>query len=147
LEGPLLQLEDFTTPINIKNVNIRTRENPKIANIGDYWDSETMEKIIELLCKYSDLLRNTILEMKGVAGEQGEMKIPLRLDAILVRKRPLIDRILESRIIEPVEESESISPMVVQEKKTGGIRICADLRKLNDAWLHDPFPTTFTDEV
>ena len=38
--------------------------------------------------------------------------------------------------------------MVIQEKKTvGEIRICVDLRKLNDACLHDPFPTPFTDEV
>lgn len=27
------------------------------------------------------------------------------------------------------------------------IRICVDLRKLNDACLHDHFPTPFTDEV
>jgi hypothetical protein len=46
-----------------------------------------------------------------------------------------------------VVESEWISPMVVQDKKTGGIKICVDLRKLNDACLHDPFPTPFTDEV
>ena len=38
--------------------------------------------------------------------------------------------------------------MVVQEKKTkGDIKICVDLRKLNDASLNDPFPTPFTDEV
>ena len=38
--------------------------------------------------------------------------------------------------------------MVVQDKKQErGIRICVDLRKLNDACLHDPFPTPFTDEV
>jgi hypothetical protein len=38
--------------------------------------------------------------------------------------------------------------MVVQDKKQGRwIRICVDLRKLNDACLHDPFPTSFTDEV
>jgi hypothetical protein len=38
--------------------------------------------------------------------------------------------------------------MVVQDKKKGrGISICVDLRKLNDACLHDPFPTPFTDEV
>jgi hypothetical protein len=58
-----------------------------------------------------------------------------------------IDRMLEDGIIEPVTESEWISPMVVQDKKTRGIRICVDLRKLNDAFLHDPFPTPFTDEV
>jgi hypothetical protein len=37
--------------------------------------------------------------------------------------------------------------MVVQEKKKGGIKICLYLRKFNDAFLHDPFPTLFTDEV
>ncbi len=38
--------------------------------------------------------------------------------------------------------------MVVQENKTKGeISICVNLRKLNDACLHDPFPTHFTDEV
>jgi hypothetical protein len=57
------------------------------------------------------------------------------------------DRMLEAGIIEPVEEYEWISPMVVKEKKQGGISICVDLRKLNDAFLHDPFPTPFTDEV
>jgi putative transposase len=54
---------------------------------------------------------------------------------------------MEAGIIQPVEESEWISLMVFQEKKQGGIRICIDLRKLNDACLHDPFPTPFTDEV
>ena len=51
-------------------------------------------------------------------------------------------------IIEAVEESEWVSPMVVQDKKSKGeIRICVDLKKLNDASIHDPFPTPFIDEV
>ena len=51
-------------------------------------------------------------------------------------------------MIEPVEESEWINPIVVQDKKTSGeVRICVDLRKLNDVCLHDPFSTPFTDEV
>ena len=37
--------------------------------------------------------------------------------------------------------------MVVQDKKTCEISICVDLRKLNDASLHDIFPTPFTNEV
>ena len=55
---------------------------------------------------------------------------------------------LELGIIEPVEESEWISPIVIQDKKEiGEFRIYVDLRKLNDVYLHDPFPTPFTDEV
>jgi len=37
--------------------------------------------------------------------------------------------------------------MVVQEKQKDEIRICVDLRKLNDTCVHDPFPTSFTDEL
>jgi hypothetical protein len=97
--------------------------------------------------------------MKGVARELGEMNIPMKPDAIPIRQRlyrlnPVykqkvkgeFDKMLEAGVIEPVEEFEWIIPMVVQEKKQGGIRICVDLRNLNDAFLHDPFPTPFTDE-
>jgi hypothetical protein len=102
----------------------------------------------------------TFTKMKGIIGEIGEMKIPLKLEARPVRQRPYrlnlvykqkvkaqIDRMLEASIIEPVEEFEWISPMVVQEKKQEGIRICVDLRKLNNSCLHEPFPTPFTYEV
>jgi hypothetical protein len=88
------------------------------------------------------------------------MKILLRTEERLIRHRPYklnpkykkkfeaeIDRMIEARIIEPMEELEWISPLVVQEKKQGRIRICVDLRKLNDACLPNPFPTPFMDEV
>ena len=59
-----------------------------------------------------------------------------------------LDKMLVAGIIEPVEESDWVSPMVVQEKKKlEEIRICMDLKKLNDACVHDPFPTPFIDEV
>jgi len=51
-------------------------------------------------------------------------------------------------IIEPVEESNWVSLMVVHEKKQKGeIGICMDLWKLNNACVNDPFPTPFTNEV
>ena len=37
--------------------------------------------------------------------------------------------------------------MIQDKKTTSEVRIYVDLRKLNDACLHDPFPTPFTDEV
>ena len=58
-----------------------------------------------------------------------------------------IDWMLDARIIEPIDELEWIKPMVVEDKKTGEIHIFIDLRKLNDACVHDPFQTPFTDEV
>ena len=56
------------------------------------------------------------------------------------------DQMLDARIIEPIEESKWISPMVVQDKNIGEIYICVDLRKLNDACVHDSFSTPFRDE-
>jgi hypothetical protein len=78
VEGPLLESEVIATPIKVKKVNIGTIENPKMANIGDYWDEKMIESIIELLREYNDLFPTTFTEMKGIAGELGEMKIPLR---------------------------------------------------------------------
>jgi hypothetical protein len=69
--------------------------------------------------------------MKGIKGPIGEMRIPLKPYAKPVTQRPYklnpkykekvkteLDRMLEAGIIEPVEESEWIIPMVVQDKKT-----------------------------
>jgi hypothetical protein len=69
--------------------------------------------------------------MKGIKGFMGEMNIRLKLDARPFKQRPYrlnpkykekvkikLDRMMEGAIIEPVEESEWISPMVVQDKKT-----------------------------
>ena len=114
-----------------------------------------------MLHDYQDLFPTNFIEMKGIVRDLGVMRIPLQEDARLVKQRPYrlnphykekvkdeIDKMLAAGIIEPVEESEWVSPMVVKEKKTkGDIRICVDLRKLNDASLHDPFLTPFTDEV
>jgi hypothetical protein len=161
VEGPPIELEVISTPININKFNIRTTEHPKMASIGDYPDEKTIESITELLHEYSDLFPTTFTEMKGIARELGEMKISLRPEVRPIRQRtyrlnPIykqkvkddIDRMIEAGIIEPIKESEWISPMAVQEKKQGrGIKICIDLRKLNDACLHDLFPTLFTDEV
>jgi hypothetical protein len=160
VEGPGVELSFIGQPIKINKVNIGTEQTLKFSNVGDYWDATTIEKITELLHEYQDLFPTKFTDMKGIKGPMGEMRIPLNLDQIPFKQRPYrlnpkykekvkieLHGMLEARIIEPVEELEWISPMVVQDKKTGEIRICVDLRKLNDVCLHDPFPTPFTDEV
>jgi hypothetical protein len=160
IEGPGIELSFIGQPIKINKVNIGTKKTLKSENVGDYWDDATISKITELLHEYQDLFPTKFTNMKGIKGPMGEMKIPMKLDARPIKKRPYrlnpkykqkvkieLDRMLEARIIELVEESEWINPMVVQDKKSGEIRICVDLRKLNDACLHDRFPTPFIDEV
>jgi hypothetical protein len=71
----------FVAPIKVKKFNIGTAENPKMASIGDYWDEQTIESITQLLRQYNDLFPTTFTDMKGIAGELGEMKIPLKSEA------------------------------------------------------------------
>jgi hypothetical protein len=102
-----------------------------LENVGYYWDDATISKITELLHEYHDLFLTKFTDMKGIKGPMGEMKIPLKEDARPVKQRPYrlnpkykqkvrteLDRMLKVGIIELVEESEWISPMVVQDKKT-----------------------------
>ena len=78
----------FSEPLKTVNVNIGTEEVPKFSSIGDYWDEKTVCKIIELLHEYQDLFSTKFTKMKGIAGELGEMTIPLKQDAKPVRQRP-----------------------------------------------------------
>jgi hypothetical protein len=160
IEGPSIELPFIGQPIKIKKVNIGIEKTPKFENVGDYWDDATIIKITKILHEYQDLFPTKFTDMKRIKGTMGETKIPLGLDERPIKKIPYrldpkykqkvrieLDRMLGARIIEPIEEFEWISPMVVQDKKTREIIICVVLRKLNDACLHDPFPTPFTDEV
>lgn len=89
------------------------------------------------------------------------MRIALKPNVKLVMYRPYrvnpkykenvkeeLETVFKTGIIEPMEESKWVNPMVVQDKKKKGeIRICVNLRKLNDAYVNEPFPTPFIDEV
>lgn len=52
-----------------------------------------------------------------------------------------LDRMLEFGIISPIDNTDWISPMVIQYKMIGDLRICVDFKELNKAYEHDPFLT------
>ena len=159
--GPPLECPKISEKLKIKKVNIRSEASTKLTSIGDYQDDKTIGQVADLLQEYQDLLPTIFEDMKGILGDLGVMRIPLKEGANPVKQCPYrlnpkykenvwkeLDKMLAIGIIEPVEESEWVSPMVVQDKKNNGeIRIYVDLIKLNDASIHDPFPTPFIDEV
>jgi hypothetical protein len=53
VEGPPLESKLIVVPIKVKKVNIVIVENPKMANIGDYWDEKIVESITELIHEYN----------------------------------------------------------------------------------------------
>ncbi|KAH9327814.1 hypothetical protein KI387_043748, partial [Taxus chinensis] len=107
-----------------------------------------------------DLFPHGYHEFKGVHYSLGEMRINLKYGALPVRKSPYrmnpnmrvrvkeeLDKMIEFDIIKAMEESEWISPLVINIKKDGWIRICVDYRDLNVICIIDPFPTPFTKEI
>lgn len=99
---------------------------PKFAKIGDYWDDAIVDKVTEFVHEYQDLFPTKVLDLKGIISNLGVMKITLKLDLKPVKQRPYrlnpkykekvhleLDKMLEVGIIEPMEESDSVSPMVV----------------------------------
>lgn len=81
-------MPNIKNPLKIKKVNIGSEEEPKFAVIRDYWDEETINKVINLLHDYQELFTTKFLDMKGTVGYLGVMKIPLKPYAKPVKKRP-----------------------------------------------------------
>jgi hypothetical protein len=86
--------------------------------VGDYWDEKTSQEIHSMLREYEDLFPKTFLEIKGIKGAMGEMKIELKPGSNPVRHIPYllnprvkekvkreIDKILEAGLIFAVEEA------------------------------------------
>ena len=74
--------------MKIKKVNIGTEETPKIASIGNYWDDKTIGQIVDLLQEYQDLFPMKFEDMKGILGDLGVMKSPLKEGAKPVKQHP-----------------------------------------------------------
>lgn len=58
--------------------------------------------------------------------------------ALLVKEK--LERMLDAKVIHPIDYSEWISNMVPVTKPSGDIRICTDFRDLNKACPKDDFP-------
>ena len=55
--------------------------------------------------------------------------------------------LLSAGVIERIDASPLVSPIIVTQKKTGGIRICVDLREPNKAIVVDSHPLPHMDEL
>ena len=106
----------FKTLHGKETINIGTDTEPNPTSIGDYLNDEMVAHIADLLHDYQDLFPTKFIEMKGIVGDLGVMRIPLKEDARPVKQRPYrlnprykekvkdeIDKMLTAGIIEPIE--------------------------------------------
>ena len=93
-----------------------------------------------------------IFELKGIKEKLGELKIDFKPDEKQVMHRPYrlnprvkekvkkeIDKIMVFGLIFPVDEVEWMSPIIIHDRKIP--------KSINNACVHDPFLTPFSDEV
>lgn len=103
---------------------------------------------VPVLRRLPDVFSETLGLVKGFYR-----KVKIRRTAMPVqhklRRLPLtvrdnvkaeLDRFLSAGVIEPVEASERVSGMVVVAKKDGRVRICVNLREVNQNIIPDVFP-------
>jgi len=115
IRGPSIEDLDITVSLKTKQVNIGMEVEPEFAKIGDYWDAATVDKVTEFIREYQDLFPTKFMDLKGIIGHLGVMKITLKFDAKPVKKRPYhlnpkykekvcleLDKMLTESIIEPV---------------------------------------------
>ena len=57
-----ISYNSFLNPLKTKKVNIGSPEIPKFANIGDYWDDETIGKITDLQHEFQYLFPTKFLK-------------------------------------------------------------------------------------
>lgn len=74
---------------------------------------------------------------------------PLRPIPLALRDNVKAERtkLLEAGIMEPVDASPWISSLVIANKKTGGLRVCVDLRTVNKAVVPDKYPLPTAEEL
>ena len=65
--------------------------------------------------------------------------------ALLVKAE--VEKMLEAKVIRPIDYSEWISNMVLVTKPSGDIKICTDFRDLNKACPKDDFPLPKIDMI
>ena len=149
-------------PINteIEEHNIGTTERPKMIKLSKKLPADQKPKYIELFKEYQDVFSWSYEDLKSYDTSVIQHKIPLkpnkkpfkqklrRINPVLL---PLIEkevkRMFEAGIICLIRFSEWVSNLVPTRKKSGKIRLCVDLRNLNQVSLKDHYPLPKMDHI
>ncbi|CAM5080292.1 unnamed protein product [Natator depressus] len=136
---------DLLTVLNLRVVNGRI-DLPQQSTLVVHTpiSAGTQHQVEEKLsCAYGFLhkgkMRNNVMPVR-----QKLWRLPFSVrEAVSEEVRKLVQK----DIIEEIDSSEWISPIVVTQKKGGGIRLCVDLREPNKAIVIDSHPLPHIEEI
>ncbi|KAJ1168777.1 hypothetical protein NDU88_000691 [Pleurodeles waltl] len=118
---------------------------PRAPNQVLVVDELTLERVLsgaeKVFCKKFGWLKGYVHKVK-VKSNATPIQHKLRRVPLSVRDglKKLLGEMLEDGVIEPVEASEWVSPVVITKKSDGRLRFCVDLRSVNQNIVVDVFP-------
>ena len=149
-------------PLNaaIEECNISTIDKPKIIKLSASLPPDQKPKYIDLFKEFQDVFAWIYEDLKSYDTSVIQHTIPLKPDQKpfkqkLRRINPMllpameqeVQKMFKAGIIAPIRFSEWISNLVPTRKKTGEIRLCVDLRNLNQVSLKDNYPLPKMDHI
>eukprot|EP00253_Pinus_taeda_P028367 PITA_28367 len=149
-------------PLNavIEECNIGTVEKPKIIKLSASLPPDQNPKYIDLFKEFQDVFAWSYEDLKSYDTSIIQHTIPLKpnqkpfkqkLRRIIPTLLPSIEKevqkMFKAGIIAPIRFSEWISNLVPTRKKIGEIKLCVDLRNLNQVSLKDNYPLPKMDHI
>ena len=149
-------------PLNaaIEEHNIGTKENPKMIKLSKNFPPDQKPKYIDLFKEFQDVFSWSYEDLKSYDTSVIQHTIPLKPNQKPFKQKlrrinpmllPMIEkevkRMFEAGIIAPIRFSKWVSNLVPTRKKTGEIRLCVDLRNLNQVSLEDHYPLPKMDHI
>ena len=114
-----------------------------IFHVGSPWE-QRWPQLFSGLGGISAFTHQPLLRTDRHPVIQPLRRIPLALRDDVTAE---LKKLLEVGIIEPVNASPWISNLVMAKKKSGGLRVCVDLRAVNQAVIPDKYPLPTAEEV
>jgi ribonuclease HI len=133
--------------------NIGTEMDPRMVKIGKGTTEKERKETLELIREFRDTFAWNYDDLKAYRGDVIQHAIPLvegakpfrqklrHINPKLARQiQKELQKMVDAGIIAPIRYSSWMSNLVVVRKKNGDIRLCVDLRNLNQLSLKDNYP-------
>lgn len=121
-----------------------TRSDVKAVGVSNNWQQQFPEVFTGL-----GKIKNRQIKLK-IDPEVKPIVQPVRRPPFGLRKKveKKIEQLLDADIIEKVEEpSEWVSPVVIVPKPNDEVRVCVDMRRVNEAVMRERHPIPTVDET